>query len=292
MDKDRKTELMAHAKINLSLDIVGEREDGYHLLRMVMQTLKLADKIEVSVNESGHITTFTDSGAVSDDKSNLGYRAAELLLKEFGIGDGVDIRIQKNIPVAAGLAGGSADAAAVLKAVNELFELALTDEELAERGVRLGADIPYCIYGGTMLSEGIGEKLTRLRDLEVLPVILVKPPKSVSTVEVYKSYRDERVSLHPQTDELVKEINSSGSFDERKLANVLESVTLPMVPEIDEIKRSLIEHGAYFSMMSGSGPTVFGLFKQQDTADRAFSALKAQYKEMTVISTCTCNVTV
>ena len=284
MDKDRKTELMAHAKINLSLDIVGEREDGYHLLRMVMQTLKLADKIEVSVNESWRITTFTDS--------NLAYRAAELLLKEFGIGDGVDIRIQKNIPVAAGLAGGSADAAAVLKAVNELFELALTDEELAERGVRLGADLPYCIYGGTMLSEGIGEKLTRLRNLEVLPVILVKPPKSVSTVEVYKSYRDERVNLHPQTDELVKEINSSGSFDERKLANVLESVTLPMVPEIDEIKRSLIEHGAYFSMMSGSGPTVFGLFKQQDTADRAFSALKAQYKEMTVISTCTCNVTV
>ena len=286
---DKYIKLIAHAKINLSLDVTGEREDGYHLLRMVMQTLKLGDEIEVRSNGSGLITTSTDSEAVSDDRSNLAYRAAELLLKEFKAEAGVDIKIRKNIPVSAGLAGGSTDAAAVLKAVNELFGLGLSKEELAERGVKLGADIPYCIYGGTMLSEGIGEKLTRLKDLEDIPVLLVKPQKAVSTVEVYKAYRDDRVKVRPNTDELVNEINRSGRFDERKLANVLESVTVPMVPEIEDIKKRLVGLGAYFSMMSGSGPTVFGLFRQQDTAEKAFAALKTEFKEMTVISTYTCH---
>ena len=287
MAKEESIKLAAHAKINLSLDIVGEREDGYHLLRMVMQTLELADEIEVRKIESGGITTSTDSEAVSDDKTNLAYRAAELLLKEFEIKDGVDIRIKKNIPVAAGLAGGSTDAAAVLKAVNELFGLGLTKEELAKRGVGLGADIPYCIYGGTMLSEGIGEKLTPLKPIKNIPVLLVKPHRGVSTAEVYKAYRDENVAVRPDTEGLVAAINSGG-FDGKMLANVLESVTIPMVPEIEAVKRRLIELGAYFSMMSGSGPTVFGLFSEQSLSDKAFSELKREFKDMTVISTKTC----
>ena len=286
-EESESIKLAAHAKINLSLDIVGEREDGYHLLRMVMQTLELADEIEVRKIESGGITTSTDCEAVSDDKTNLAYRAAELLLKEFEIKDGVDIRIKKNIPVAAGLAGGSTDAAAVLKAVNELFGLGLTKEELAKRGVGLGADIPYCIYGGTMLSEGIGEKLTPLKPIKNIPVLLVKPHRGVSTAEVYKAYRDENAGARPDTEGLVAAINSGG-FDGKMLANVLESVTIPMVPEIEAVKRRLIELGAYFSMMSGSGPTVFGLFSEQSLADRAFSELKREFKDMTVISTKTC----
>lgn len=280
-----KIELIAHAKINLSLDIVGEREDGYHLLRMIMQTLELGDNITVSVNNSAKITTSTDSSAVSDDKSNLAYRAADLLLGEFGIKSGVDIDIKKNIPVAAGLAGGSSDAAAVLKAVNKLFDLGLFKEDLAQRGVKLGADIPYCIYGGTRLSEGIGEKLTELRSLDGIPVILVKPPKAVSTAEVYKAYTEESVAGHPMTDELVEEINTTGSFDEKKLANVLESVTVPKIPEIADIKSVLMNEGAYISMMSGSGPTVFGLFHDKEEAYKALPGIKRRFHDMTVIST-------
>ena len=290
MDKAAAVKLIAHAKINLSLDIVGERQDGYHLLRMIMQTLELGDKVEVASVPGGGITTFTDNGAVKDDKSNLAYRAAELLTEEFNIKEGINIRIVKKIPVAAGLAGGSTDAAAVLKAVNELFCLGLSKEELAQRGVKLGADIPYCIYGGTMLSEGIGEKLTPLRALKNIPVLLVKPPKAVSTVEVYKAYRDEAVERHPLTDELVEEINKDGSFDVKKLANVLESVTIPRVPEIGEIKNELLKNGAYFSMMSGSGPTVFGLFSGQNEADRAFKNIRDRFENMSVISTHTCGI--
>lgn len=290
MDKAAAVKLIAHAKINLSLDIVGERQDGYHLLRMIMQTLELGDTVEVSSVPGGGITTFTDNGAVKDDKSNLAYRAAELLTEEFNIKEGINIRIEKKIPVAAGLAGGSTDAAAVLKAVNELFCLGLSKEELAQRGVKLGADIPYCIYGGTMLSEGIGEKLTPLRALKNIPVLLVKPPKAVSTVEVYKAYRDEAVERHPLTDELVEEINKDGSFDVKKLANVLESVTIPRVPEIGEIKNELLKNGAYFSMMSGSGPTVFGLFSGQNEADRAFKNIRDRFENMSVISTHTCGI--
>ncbi len=278
-------ELTAHAKINLSLDIVGEREDGYHLLRMIMQTLKLGDIVRVSRNTHGEITTSTDSGMVSDDKTNLAYKAAELLIEEFDIKDGVDININKHIPVSAGLAGGSTDAAAVLRAVNALFGLGLSNEELAERGVKIGADVPYCIFGGTMLSEGIGEKLTPLKSLETMPVILVKPPKSVSTAGVYKAYSADKVEKHPETDVLIGEIGNTGSFDAEKLANVLESVTIPMVPEIEDIKALLKREGAYFSMMSGSGPTVFGLYKNTGAADMAYETVKTIFDGMTVIRT-------
>ncbi|MCR4589559.1 MAG: 4-(cytidine 5'-diphospho)-2-C-methyl-D-erythritol kinase [Lachnospiraceae bacterium] len=280
----------AYAKINLGLDIVGKREDGYHLLKMVMQSLELHDTVTVSVgNEGSGIRTVTDSDLVSDDSHNLAYRAAKLLSEKFHIDKGMEIRIEKKIPVAAGLAGGSSDAAAVLRAVNRLFGLGLDNAGLKSLGLSLGADVPYCIEGGTMLSEGIGEMLTPVTPaLGSYPVLLIKPDRGVSTKEVYEAYDSIEVKDHPDTERILKAVRT-GDVKEMgaSFSNVLEKVTIPKVPVIEEIKEFLKDRGAGAVLMSGSGPTVFALSGDEGKLKEISEEGKLRFPECDVILTTT-----
>ena len=267
--------LKAKAKINLGLDVLAKRPDGYHELRMVMQSIGLHDEICLTVTQEPGIRIRTDAPGLPTDKRNLAYRAAALLMEEFGIGQGLKISLNKKIPMAAGLAGGSADAAAVLKGVSRLFGLNLSMEELQKRGVQLGADIPYCIMMGTALAEGIGEKLTRLPDAPACHVLLAKPPVEVSTGFVYGNLKVDRLEKHPDIDGQTAAIRDG---DLKKMAalmgNVLETVTIPVHPVIRELKDEMRSLGAVGAMMSGSGPTVFGLFDEEDRAGEAYERMK------------------
>ncbi len=265
----------ALAKINLGLDVVRRREDGYHEVRMVMQTIHLFDRLEMAKNSSGEISITTNLSFLPTNRNNLVYRAAELLREEFQIKDGLTINLHKHIPVAAGMAGGSTDAAAVLYGMNRMFNLGLKREELMERGVKIGADVPYCIMRGTALAEGIGEKLTALPPMVKCPVLIAKPQISVSTKFVYENLRLNDKTVHPDIDALVenirkKDLNAVAS----EMGNVLETVTIPNYPVIAQIKEHMLEHGAVGAMMSGSGPTVFGLFEDGDTAVAAYEKMK------------------
>ncbi len=277
----------AHAKINLALDIVGRRSDGYHLVRMVMQSLKLHDTVEISKfpEAEGLISLYTDSDIVKDDESNLAWKAARLLIDEFGIREKTDIRITKRIPVAAGLAGGSSDAAAVLKGMNAVYDLGLTENELRERGLKLGADVPYCISGGTMLSEGIGEILTKAEGgMPECGVLLVKPRVGVSTKKVYEAFDNLENAPHADVDGVLEALGRKDlvSLSER-LSNVLESVTIAKLPVIDEIKRDMKEAGAAGTLMSGSGPTVFALFDNEAKLKEAEAFMKNKYSNEEII---------
>ena len=261
--------MKAYAKINLGLDVIGKLENGYHEVRMIMQSVDLYDKITVTRNDSGKITIKTNLSFLPTGPDNLVYKAADLLRQEFGIKDGIYIDLYKFIPVAAGMAGGSTDGAAVLKAVNQLFDLKLTDEELMERGAKLGADIPYCIMGGTALAEGIGEKLTKLPDCPRCYVVIAKPGISVSTRFVYENLVLDENTNHPDTDGMIKCIeNNDIDGVAARLCNVLESVTEKEYPIIADIKKDMLSHGALNALMSGSGPTVFGIFKDKEKAEK------------------------
>ena len=265
----------ALAKINLGLDVVRRREDGYHEVRMVMQTIHLFDRLEISRNDSGRITMETNLSFLPTNENNLVYKAAKLLQDEFAIKDGVHVWLHKYIPVAAGMAGGSTDAAAVLYGMNRIFELGLTKEQLMERGVKIGADVPYCIMRGTALAEGIGEKLTKLPPMVKCPVLIAKPQISVSTKFVYENLKLNENTIHPDIDRLVADI-SEGDLTKiaADMGNVLETVTIPEYPVIAEIKENMMQNGAVNAMMSGSGPTVFGLFADESTAVKAYEAMK------------------
>lgn len=259
--------LKAYAKINLGLDVLGTLDNGYHEVRMVMQSVSIFDKVNIRCNKSGQITMKTNLDFLPCGPDNLVYKAAKLMKDTYGIKDGLDIDLYKFIPVAAGMAGGSTDAAAVLRGINDMFKLGATEEELKALGVTLGADIPYCIMGGTALAEGIGEKLTRLPDCPECHLVIGKPSISVSTKFVYDNLVLDDNTIHPDTDMIIKHIsdnNITGVADE--LCNVLESVTVNAYPIIGDIKRTMIEHGAVNSLMSGSGPTVFGIFTDYDKA--------------------------
>lgn len=264
----------ALAKINLGLDVIRRREDGYHEVCMVMQTIHLYDRLDIVKNQSGEITMETNLAFLPTNENNLVYRAAKLLCDEFGIKDGIHVNLQKRIPVAAGMAGGSTDAAAVLYGVNKIFDLGLTTEQLMERGVKIGADVPYCIMRGTALAEGIGEKLTQLPPMVKCPILIAKPAINVSTKFVYENLKLDQVT-HPDMQQLIADIKAK---DLHRIAadmgNVLESVTIPAYPVIAEIKEHMMNHGAVGSMMSGSGPTVFGLFEDEKTAENAYEAMK------------------
>ena len=273
----RHLELKAYGKINLGLDVVRRREDGYHEVRMIMQTVRVYDAIELNRTEEEGIRLSTNLYYLPDNENNLGYRAAKLLMDEFGIRDGVEIKMKKFIPVAAGMAGGSSDAAAVLFGVNMMFGLGLSKQELMERGVRLGADVPYCIMRGTALSEGIGEILTPLPPMPQCRVLIAKPAVSVSTKHVYESLNLPSLGAeaHPDIDAMraaIEKKDLSGVVSQ--LGNVLETVTIPENPVIQTLKDKMMEMGADGSLMSGSGPTVFGLFTNQTAAQAAYEELR------------------
>ena len=268
--------LRALAKINLGLDILRKREDGYHEVRMIMQTIQMYDVLEMKRVRKPGISLSVNYSYIPNDERNLVYKAAKLLMDEFQIRDGIDVKLHKYIPVAAGMAGGSTDAAAVLYGMNQIFDLGLTREELMERGVKIGADVPYCIMRGTALAEGIGEKLSKLPPMVKCPVLIAKPQISVSTKFVYENLKLGSDMVHPDIDRLVADIREKDLYKiAADMGNVLETVTIPAYPVIADIKDHMMEHGAVNAMMSGSGPTVFGLFDKEATAVEAYEAMKA-----------------
>ena len=271
----KKIKLDAYGKINLGLDVLGKRNDDYHDLDMVMQSVNLADKIIIQKNKTGEITVKSNTGKIPNDESNLAYKAAKLLIDEFEIEKGVDIEIEKNIPISGGMAGGSTDCAAVLKGMNKLFKLKLSEEELMERGVKLGADVPFCIMGKTARAEGIGEVLTPIKNKLKGYIVLAKPPISVSTGFVYGRIDEVEVKNKPDTEAMIEAIKKNdlkGLAD--SICNVLEEVTIPDYPIVQEIKDKMINNGALNAMMTGSGPTVFGLFDDKKKAVAAVDELK------------------
>lgn len=267
--------LKALAKINLGLDVLGKREDGYHEVRMVMQTIHLYDRVEIKKTRSPHIHVETNLYYLPVNEDNLVYRAAKLMKDEFQIKEGVRIVLQKFIPVAAGLAGGSSDAAAVLVGMNRIFNLGLKQNKLMELGLKIGADVPFCIMRGTALAEGIGEKLTALPPMPKCPVLIAKPAISVSTKAVYEGLKLYDCMEHPDIDGVMEGIQQKDLKGVAShMGNILETVTIPMYPVIEDIKKLMLENGALNAMMSGSGPTVFGLFPNEKEIRRAYEALK------------------
>ena len=275
--------LRALAKINLGLDILRKREDGYHEVKMIMQTIGLHDDLEIRKTKTPGIQVKTNLYYLPTNENNLVYKAAKLLMDEFQIQDGVSIQLKKRIPVAAGMAGGSSDGAAVLWGINQMYGLGLSMQALMERGVRLGADVPYCIQRGTALAEGIGEKLSVLPPMPKCTILIAKPGISVSTKFVYENLHanDLKPEQHPDIDAILEGLRHQ---DIREMAeglicsrmgNVLETVTIPAYPVINEIKRTMMDNGAIGSMMSGSGPTVFGIFDSPVAAKQAMKAVRA-----------------
>lgn len=271
----KKIKLRAMAKINLGLDVVKKREDGYHEVRMLMQTIYLYDRIQLLMRDTPGIRIKTNLYYLPTNEDNLVYKAAKLLMDEFHITKGLHIDLHKFIPVAAGMAGGSSDAAAVLVGVNRMFRLGLTREELMQRGVTLGADIPYCILRGTALAEGIGEQLTQLPPVPRCHVLIAKPGVHVSTKFVYSNLRADEIAVHPDIDGQIQAIERQDLKGIASLmGNVLETVTIPAYPVIQEIKDMMLADGALNAMMSGSGPTVFGLFDREENARAAWEHLR------------------
>lgn len=273
----RYLSLKAYGKVNLALDVLRRREDGYHEVRMVMQTVGLYDKIDLFWREKPGITVETNLYYLPVNENNLVYKAAALLMQEFGVEQGVHIRLKKFIPVAAGMAGGSSDAAAVLYGVNRMFGLGLSPEQLQQRGAKLGADVPYCVLRGTVLCEGIGEILTPLPPMPQCQILIAKPAVGVSTKNVYEKLRADELTAeqHPDVDGMVEAIRRQDIMTvAAKMGNVLESVTVPEHPEIAEIRQLMLDWGAVNAMMSGSGPTVFGLFTNPRMADAAYEKMR------------------
>lgn len=278
--------LRALAKINLGLDVLRKREDGYHELRMIMQTINMYDQLDIEISQTPGITITTNLPFIPVNENNLVYKAARLLMDEFQIEQGITVDLQKFIPVAAGMAGGSSDAAAAMIGVNRLFGLGLSVKELMERGVKIGADVPYCLLRGTALAEGIGDKLRALPACPDCYVLIGKPAISVSTKFVYENLHANELEYHPEIDKMLDAIqwhNLNKIAD--NMGNVLETVTIPHYPIIQKIKDHMKEHGALNAMMSGSGPTVFGLFDDKTTAENACEALRASRLARTVFLT-------
>ena len=267
--------LKARAKINLGLDVLRKREDGYHDVRMVMQTIGIYDRLIITKIPEEDIRIKSNLFFLPVNENNLIYKAAKLLKDSFGFAGGVEIDLNKFIPVSAGLAGGSTDAASTLFGLNRLFDLGLSTKDLMELGVSIGADVPYCVMRGTALAEGIGEKLTALPPLPRCWILIAKPPINVSTKLVYESLDMNGVDRHPDIDGLIdaikrQDINGVCSL----MGNVLENVTVPLYPVIESIKNDMMDNGAINAMMSGSGPTVFGIFPDEETTLKCQAFLK------------------
>lgn len=272
--------VFARAKINLTLDILSKRPDGYHEVRMIMQSLALADRITLKKTGEPGILLDTDAPDIPRDDRNLCVRAARNLSERFGLSGGLHIALEKRIPAAAGLAGGSSDAAAVLRGMRELYRLPLSDAELMAEGKRIGADVPFCILGGTALSEGIGEILTPVKAVLPFAILLVKPPAQVSTKEIYESFDRMPPSGHPDTEGMLKALETGDAEGiAAGLSNVLEPVTAVQHPEIPAIREKLLDLGASGARMSGSGPAVFGLFPEKKAAEYAETEIRKAFPE-------------
>ena len=272
---------LARAKVNLTLDILGVRADGYHEVSLIMQTIELADEVELKKISGGVELRMDATGIIGgenipNDEKNLAWRAAAEFQKFFGKDLGVAIELVKKIPAAAGLAGGSSDAAAVIRGMNRLYELNLTDDELCAIGERVGSDVPFCIIGGTCLAEGRGEILTRLAPIKKFSVVLAKPDGEISTAWAYKTYDANPATIHPPTQVIIKQL-ACGDYDAafKNLSNVLEGVALKKIPAIAECKKKFLSAGASVALMSGSGPTVFALTDDESTAKKIAAQVDA-----------------
>ena len=269
-------QLKSLAKINLGLDVIGRRENGYHDVRMVMQTIYLYDDVTVKKTEEPGIVVKTNLSYLPVNEDNIAYKAAKMLIDEFGIEQGVEITLNKHIPVAAGLAGGSSNAAAVLVGMNRIFDLKLSQKDMMERGVKLGADVPYCVMRGTVLAEGIGEILTPLPPMPKCYILIAKPGINVSTKVVYEKLDSKPIENHPNIDAIINGLEENDVYKvAASLGNVLEAVTIEDYPVIEDIKDAMKEAGALNAMMSGSGPTVFGIFDDKKVAKEAKEKIKA-----------------
>lgn len=269
--------LQARAKINLGLDVLRRRQDGYHEVKMVMQTVGICDRLDFEKLSEDCIRICTNKEELPADEHNLIYKAAKLMKETYKIAEGVSVKLEKNIPIAAGMAGGSTDAAAAIHGMDQLFGLGLSLEEKQRLGVKIGADVPYCLMGGTALSEGIGEVLTALPAVPDAFLVVAKPDINVSTKFVYENLHADSLTRHPDIDGMVQCIQN-GDLEgiTALMENVLETVTVKRYPIIEEMKAFLKEHGAMNALMSGSGPTVFGVFRDEETAGRAYEAMKSR----------------
>ncbi len=268
--------IKTHPKINISLDVLSKRPDGYHELRMIMQSLAIYDSVSIELTKNAEIEVGTSVKYLPNDKSNIAYKAAALFIEYFNIKNtGVKIFIEKNIPVAAGMAGGSCNAAGVLKALNKMTGINADDKTLMEIGVKIGADVPYCIYGKTALAEGIGEILTPIKQFPETTVCLAKPDMSVSTAEVFKSLDAKKITAHPDTKGIIDAIENGDIYAvSKRMYNVLETVTAKKHTIINNLKSIMLDYGALGTIMTGSGPTVFGLFENEKQAQKATEELK------------------
>ena len=278
--------LRAFAKINLGLDILRKREDGYHEVRMIMQTIQMYDVLEMKKVKKPGISLSVNYPYIPSDERNLVYKAAKLLMDEFQVKEGVDIRLEKFIPVAAGMAGGSSDAAAAMVGMNHLFKLGLSEKDLMDRAVNIGADVPYCIMRGTALAEGIGEKLTRIAQVPDCYVLIGKPGIGVSTKTAYESLQLDKIQSHPDIDGMIRDIENGNLLAMTdKMGNVFESGIIGKYPVIGEIKDLMEANGALKAMMSGSGPTVFGIFDDREKMEAAAAVLRQSNLAKTVFAT-------
>ncbi len=277
----------ARAKINLTLDVRYKRQDGYHELESVMQTVDLSDYITLYPRDDGKLTLAVNIPFLPVDERNLAYKAAQVVRHLYGVKKGVHIDIDKRIPVAAGLAGGSSDAAAVLRGLNQLWNMELPQSEISAVGAQVGSDVPFCVYGGTAVVRGRGEWVEPLPLQPVFWVILAKPPVTVSTAEIYAGLKLDEIDHHPDAQTMINALKTGSVLEvANAAANVLEKVTIPRYPEIDKIKDQLCKHGATFSLMSGSGPTVFGVTDKEQKAKKVYNSLKNVLKEVYLCQTC------
>lgn len=275
----------AYAKINILLDVVGKKENGYHLLEMIMQSIDLYDLIDVNKIEKG-IDIKCNKSYIPVNNKNIAYKAAELFINTYGINEGVSINIYKNIPTSAGLGGGSSDGAAVLKAMREIFNVKISDKELEELGAKIGADVPFCINGGTAFCEGIGEIITPIKKFENKILVVVKPKFGVSTKWVYSEYDNLRNVRKPETEKILNSVKDDDVKSvSLNMANVLEDVTISKYGIINKIKKDMIRFGALGAMMSGSGPSVFAFFEDSLSAQRCFEKMKENYYETFITRT-------
>lgn len=278
-------ELKAYAKINYSIDVLGKRDDGYHDVRMLMQSVGLYDILKFNIRQND-IKIYCSHPGVPCDSRNVVYKALKLIKDKYGIDSGMEVDIEKHIPVAAGLAGGSTDAAAAIRAASHIWNLNMTNDEMLYIGKQVGADVPFCIRGGTALAEGIGEKITSIDCPQGIYVVLAKPDVSVSTREVYNNLHMDEVVNRPDIDKLIKALNDGNiKFMAGNMVNVLEAVTAKKYTVIGEIKDIMIQFGASGSLMSGSGPTVFGLFLSHEDGERCYNRLRDYIKDVYLVKT-------